>query len=465
MELIALCSVCNGRNSTDDVYCVHCRVPLERAVRVSPEEAVDLERRFRVRRRLRRLTRWGIVAAVALLAGALTFWWLGIGRSPPEPLSNISSAPVSAAEWPMAGRDTTHTSTRADGLDISGSIAWTFETAAPFEASPAVVAGVVYAATGDKRVVALNAETGALIWESEVTGPVASSPAVAGDLLYTGLRDGRVIALSTKDGALVWEYQTGDFIVASPTARDGIVYIGSSDRKMYALDALTGEKFWSYKTDGRIRTGASVSDAVVAFVSEDRHVYILDAPSGQFRLDFRVLGQTNGAPVVDDDLVYTSDSRGVVAGIDWHQKQLPFEKTARWARTTLYVWQLVDTLPRPKGFAWSMRQRSEGYIFTPALSGDKLFLASETGALVAAGRSGEGIQWRFEADTRFEAGASVAGDTVYVGDADGTLYAVGAEDGVERWRVALDDGVASEPVIAGNTLYVATETGTLFAIR
>ena len=465
MKIIALCSACGGRNSTDDVYCAHCWVPLERAMRVSPEEAVEVERRFRLRRRIRRFTRWGVIAAAALIAGALTFWWLGIGRSPPEPLSDASSAPQASADWPMAGRDPTHASARADAPNLSGEIAWTFKTAAPFETSPAVVGNAVYAATGDKRVVALNAETGALIWESEVSGPVASSPAVAGDMVYTGLRDSRAIALSAKDGSQVWEYQTGDFIVASPTVRDGIVYIGSSDRKLYALDALTGKRYWSYETDGRIRTGASVSDAVIAFVSEDRFVYMLDAPSGQFRLDFRMLGQTNGAPVVDDALVYASDSRGVAAGIDWHQKQVPFEKTARWARTTAFVWQLVDTLPRPKGFVWSMRQPREGFIYTPALSGDKLFLASETGALVAVDRAGEGERWRFDADARFKAGASVAGDTVYAGDADGTLYAVGADDGAERWRMTLDGGIASAPAIAGDRLYVTTESGTLYAIR
>ena len=465
MEIIALCSACGGRNSTNDTYCSHCRVPLERAARVSPDEAVDLERQFRVRRQIRRLTRWGVVAAAALIAGALAFWWLGIGRSPPEPLSNAISASASAADWPMSGRDPTRASARADAPNLSRSVAWTFETAAPFEASPAVVGGVVYAGTGDHRVVALDTGTGMLLWESAVTGPVASSPAVAGDLLYIGLRDGRAVALSTEDGSQVWEYQTGDFIVASPAVRDGIVYIGSSDHRLYALDALTGERYWSYQTDGRIRTGASVSDSVIAVVSEDRRVHMLDAVSGRYRLDFRMLGQTNGSPVADDDLVYATDSRGVAAGIDWRQKEVPFEKTARWMRTTLFVWQLVDTLPRPKGFVWSMRQPREGYIFTPALSGDKLFLASETGALVAADRAGDGVQWRFEADARFEAGASVAGDAVYVGDADGTLYAVSADDGEERWRMAFDAGVASEPVIAGDTLYVVTEAGTLFAIR
>ena len=434
-------------------------------MRVSPEAAVELERQFRARQTRRRLTRWGVVALAALITGTLTFWSLGIGRSPPEPASSVSSTPATAADWPMSGRDTTRAASRAEGLDLSGVVAWSFQAAAPFESSPAVVDGVVYAGAGDKRVVALDAKTGAQLWESEVTGPVASSPAVAGDLLYFGLKDGRVVALSTEDGAQVWEYQTGDFIVASPTTRDGIVYIGSSDGRLYALDALTGKRYWSYNTDGRITAGAAVSDAVIAVASEDRRVHILDAISGGYRLDYSIAGQMSGSPVVDDDLVYAASSSGIVTGIDWKQKSLPFEKTARWIRTTLFLWQFVSSLPPQKGYVWSDSLRRENFDFTPALSGDTLYIASDTGSLFALGRADGSRKWRFVADAGLSGGPSAAGDMVYVGDEDGVIYAIGANDGEERWRMTLDGKIVSEPVAAGDTLYVATAEGTLFAVR
>ena len=228
----------------------------------------------------------------------------------------------------MLGRDPSHAGLNSlPGGVPEGRIIWQMETDAPFESSPAVVDGMVYVSTGDKRVMALNAESGEVVWETHVGGPVASSPAVAGDLVYVGLRDSRVVALSTASGELVWEHLTGGYIVASPTVKDGIVYIGSSDEILYALDAQTGEEFWSFKAEGRLHASPAVSDEVIGIVSQGREVQVLDAPTGRLRLDFNIAGESVAPPALDGDLLYAADSRGAIVGIDWRQKQLPLEKT------------------------------------------------------------------------------------------------------------------------------------------
>ena len=375
----------------------------------------------------------------------------------------------------MIGRDPSHWALSSWPDDVpEGRIVWQLQTDAPFESSPAVVGGTVYVSTGDRRVMALDAESGDVVWEIDVGGPVASSPAIAGGLLYVGLRNGKVIALSVEDGSQAWEFQTGGYIIASPTVSEGIVYMGSSDERLYALDALTGEEFWAYEAAGRLQASAAVShrgapaaDKVIGIVSQARAAQVLDAVSGRHRLDFHIAGESIAPPTLDDDLLYAVDNRGAVVAIDWRQKEVPFEKTARWARTQLFVWQLVGSLPPPKGYVWNYRARGMRFQSAPALGHDRLFVVSDTGFLFALNRSDGSLAWKFQTDNRVIGSLSVAGKTVYVGDASGVMYGIDALSGEERWRFAVDDGdgIVSTPVIAGGTMYVTSENGVLYAIR
>ena len=405
---------------------------------------------------------------VALAVGFWVFWSLGPSRNPPVPSSDVTSAPMSEADWPMIGRDPSHTGLNSwPGGVPEGKIVWQLETDGPFESSPAVVDGTVYVSTGDKRVMALDAEDGEVIWETDVGGPVASSPAVAGGLLYLGLRDNRIIALSTDDGELVWEHLTRGYIVASPTVREGIVYIGSSDERLYALDAQTGEEFWSFKAAGRLNASPAVSDEIIGIVSQGRAVQILEALTGRLRLDFNIAGESIAPPALDDGLIYAVDTRGAIVGVDWSKQQLPFEKLARWGRTQLFVWQFVGTLPPPKGYVWNFRAGRLRFQSAPALGHGHLYVVSDTGFLFALDRSDGTLSWRVQLDNGAIGSPSVAGDTVYIGDKGGIVYGFDALSGEERWRFTIDasDDIVSTPVIAGGTMFVTTENGVLYAIR
>lgn len=429
----------------------------------------DAQRLTRERSRAllrRRTLRWALVAVAVVVAGGWIYWAVGPGGDLPPPTSDVSSAPISSDDWPMLQREPSHAASVTGPADpLQGRIVWRFQTAAPFESSPAVVDGTVYASTGDRRIVALDAQSGEIRWQTEVSGPVASSPAVAGDMLYAGLKDGRFIALSTADGSLRWEFQSGGIVYASPMVRNGLVYIGSSDSRLYALDAVTGELNWSFRSNGRFLTGAGAMDEVVGVVSQDRRVYILDASTGRHRLQYALSAAANTSPVFDRDLMYVANNAGVVVGIDWKQLELPFERTARWLRLQLFVWGLVGTLPPPKGWVWTNAHRRESFDATPALGHGMLFAASESGRVFAHDRATGKTVWTYDADARITGSPSVVGQTVYVGDRDGIVYGIDALTGEEQWRFDVGGEVVSTPVVSGDTLYLTSADGSLYAVR
>ncbi len=432
---------------------------------VTQEEAQRLNLRRRAATRRRRIARW---SAMALLAVAVSGWigytTLGFANRLNPPESDIS-ADSAVGDWPMFQRNPAHSGFVSDDVAVpEGTVVWQFETAAPIVSSPAVVQGALYLSTGDRRIVALNAGDGTLIWEREVTGPVDSSPAVAGDLVFVGLKDGGVIALAKSDGALQWEFQTGDLIYSSPAVHRGVVYIGSTDDRLYALDAATGHERWSYETEGRVMSAPALYEDVVSVTSQDRRIYILDAVTGKHRLDIPT-SDARGAPALDDEMAYVADTGGLTTAIDWSKSELPFEKTARWVRTQLFWWQLVDTLPPPKGFVWRFRAPRESFIGTPAVGADMVYVASASGAVYGLNRADGSLAWTFRADDVVAGSPSIAGGTVYVGDVVGNVYGIDALTGEGSWRFKADGPVSSTPVLANDMLYVASSNGILYAIQ
>ena len=163
----------------------------------------------------------------------------------------------------------------------------TTSSACAFESSPAVVGGVVYIGSFDGNVYALNATSGASIWNYKTGGEVESSPAVVGGVVYVASDDGNVYALNAAKGIQLWNFSIGDFVTtssacafeSSPAVVGGVVYIGSFDGNVYALNATSGAN-WNYKTGGEVESSPAVVGGVVYIGSFDGNVYALNATSG-----------------------------------------------------------------------------------------------------------------------------------------------------------------------------------------
>ena len=120
----------------------------------------------------------------------------------------------------------------------AGKVAWRYdhpETDYEFFASPVVSEGLVVIGGRDKRVHAIDEQTGELRWDFETRSRVDSSPALAGDVIWVGSMDGHLYALRHEDGSLLWKFAIGGRVVASPAIAGGAVVIGSRSGEVYCL--------------------------------------------------------------------------------------------------------------------------------------------------------------------------------------------------------------------------------------
>jgi quinohemoprotein ethanol dehydrogenase len=137
------------------------------------------------------------------------------------------------------------------------------------EGTPIVKDGVMYIASGNDDVFALDGKTGALIWErrSHIEQNISTvccgwdnrGVAVGEDKVFLGQLDGSFVALDAKTGKEIWKtqvarWQDGYTITSAPLYHNGVLYSGISggDRSargfVFALDAKTGKEKWRWYT-------------------------------------------------------------------------------------------------------------------------------------------------------------------------------------------------------------------------
>src|SRR5438045_2113972 len=117
------------------------------------------------------------------------------------------AAPV-AADWPLFRGNPLMTGVGQAKLPDQLQEKWTFKCGRGVESAPAVVNGVVYVASLDKHLYALDLGTGKPKWKVKL-GASKASPAVKGDRVYVGDLDGNFYCVKVATGEKVWTFETG----------------------------------------------------------------------------------------------------------------------------------------------------------------------------------------------------------------------------------------------------------------
>jgi alcohol dehydrogenase (cytochrome c) len=156
--------------------------------------------------------------------------------------------------------------------------AWIFQTEVKesLETSPIVVNGVMYVTTSFNHVYALDARTGEELWHFKhkmgpitvfCCGPNNRGVAVYGDMVYMATLDAKLLALDSKTGKLIWETEIADPELGysetmAPTVVNGKVLIGTNGGEygirgfLKAYDAKTGKEIWTFYTTAENSVGS-----------------------------------------------------------------------------------------------------------------------------------------------------------------------------------------------------------------
>ena len=147
--------------------------------------------------------------------------------------------------------------------------AWSYSTGVRegHQAPPLVNDGVMFVSTPENQILALDAASGDLIWRyvRELPDdllqlhPTNRGVALFGEVVYLATVDAFLVALDAKTGAVLWEkevedYLSGYYMTMAPLIAEGNVMVGVSGGEfgirgfVAAFDAKTGEPTWKTYT-------------------------------------------------------------------------------------------------------------------------------------------------------------------------------------------------------------------------
>ncbi len=274
---------------------------------------------------------------------------------------------------------------------------------------PLVHDGIVYAASMDRNVYAVDARTGDLIWSFRAEGGFAGSSPVIGDgKLYIGSYDQIMYAIDAKTGELAWKFRTMGKIVATATFHDGKVYFGSSDYNGYCVDAGSGQLAWKFKTYGEVMCQPTIYKDHVFFGSNDHFLYCVDAETGRLAWKFETQGEIffQSSLVIHDGRVHFPSFDNFLRAVDVDSGRLVWKfKTGSYGGMSNGPFLYRDVLYQPnrEGVLWALTPggkelwnfRINNAMASPIVHEDRIYFGTEDHNLYCLDLKGK-VLWKFE---------------------------------------------------------------------
>ena len=319
-----------------------------------------------------------------------------------------------------------------------------------YRLQPAISGEVIYAASADGEVVAVDRKRGKTLWEVDLDISLSGGVGVYNDVLLLGSSEGLVLKLDANTGEQLWTTMLTGEILSPPQANGKVVVAQTYNGKLQGLDFATGQLLWTYNSKVPVLTlrGTSVpimeNNRVYAGFASGR-VLAFDAQTGSIVWDGRVAipqGRSEIERIVDVDgtmelagnELYAVSYQGSVVAIDIESGRK--------------IWQ----------------QKASSFSGV-SLGFGNVYAADEDGTLNAFMRNGEGVRWSQGAlGYRQLSRPTPVGSYVTVGDFEGYLHVLSQVDGDFVGRVRVDsDGVRADMLSEDGILYVFANDGELVA--
>ncbi len=216
---------------------------------------------------------------------------------------------------------------RIYGLSAStGNQLWMHDTAIPAltlrgTATPVVNFTSAYVAFSTGKLVALDIKDGAVQWEQRVAIPqgrselervvdINAAPLLVGDILYSASYQGRLVALNRGTGQGLWAKQESTY--NGLAAGRGYVFISDADDHVKAYDARSGNLIWENDKLLRRQIGAPQTFGdYVAVADFEGYVHIMNQSDGEFVARRKVDGDGIRTPMLGvDDILYVYGNSG-----------------------------------------------------------------------------------------------------------------------------------------------------------
>jgi outer membrane protein assembly factor BamB len=428
-----------------------------------------------------------IMAAGAALAGLCAM--AGTAGAATTHSTPASRRAAGMANWPMFRGDLTHSGVSPEtaiNTTNAGTLTagWTASVGTAAYSSPAVVSlkalggePVVFVG-GSSSFSAYPASGGAALWTFPVAKAISSSPAVLNGVVYFASNDGNLYALNAATGALRCSYAMNQFtedspvVIAAPDGSGPLIYEGTVPTPgpgfMYAIYGPGNThgsctKDWSFDGWKILQTGTWSSPAyaknakgtpvvVLGTDDPDNSVYALNAKTGAQVWTY----QTNNTDANDDVGASPTISAPGVNGFADGVVYITGKDKVTYAldlTTGKLIWQ------------HALVAGTAGDVSGTALAGNRIYLGSDTGVYALNATTGA-VVWHVLSKLAFYSSPAIGGaagqQVLIIGNLTGHLYALNLATGAILWNQQPDTaGYWSSPTVSQGTIYITGKDGQL----
>lgn len=288
----------------------------------------------------------------------------------------------------------------------------------------AVGGGLAYVGFSDSisglaGLYAFDPETGQEQWNIPAESLILPAPVYADGVVYFASSDGRVYAVDVESRTVKpgWPFQTQEAVWASPLVVGNRVYVASQDHFLYCLDAETAQEIWKAEVGGAMAAQPTFDETrgVVYVGAFDGRVYAIEADSGQLvdGFEFQAENWIWSEVLLDADLLY-------VTSLDGKLYALEPETGA-----------VAPPYPFDSGTVGDKDSRIRA---APIKAGDSIVVATESGRVISV-RDGQ-VRWSWPGGTPAAGILTtpvLSGETLYVILQNGQVQALNAENGGQGW--------------------------------
>lgn len=315
---------------------------------------------------------------------------------------------------------------------------WTFQTGNAIEGAPAIVGNVVYVASMDKFLYALDLATGQQKWKTNL-GLVKASPAVANGRVYIGNIDGKFHCLDATNGKILWEFDTAGEITAGANFHKENILVGSHDSTLYCL-STEGKKLWEYKIDGPVNGAAAVAGDRTFVAGCDSVLHVIDANTGKQLGTVDIGGQAGATAAVSGDVAYVGTMSNQIVGVD--------------VKAPKKLWEF-----EPK-------RRAQPFYSSAAVTEAFVVDGSRDKKIYALDRKTGKEVWSVVTDGMVDSSPVVVGNRVYIGSlsTDSEFFVLDLATGKQIQKLDLGSAITGSVAVAGDCVFVGTDKGTLYCL-
>ncbi len=209
-----------------------------------------------------------------------------------------------------------------------GTLRWRYESDVPDMileggSSPVITNDIVVQGSAEGRVTLLTLDKGQLLWQRRLVEPegisdisrmvdIDADPLVKNDIIYVASYQGKLVALDKFKAMPIWEH---DLSTRNDLAlTDSALFVSDAKGKIWAFNPTTGKVLWRQNNlSGRILTAPVVTGENIVVADNLGNVHWLSQSDGHFVA--RVLMDKKGissTPVAEGNRVFVMSNKGAI---------------------------------------------------------------------------------------------------------------------------------------------------------